>query len=198
MMLATHFLQGMVIHGWSDAVILFVLCFVPMWFIMSKVLKGHIFRARLFLVVCFSMIMMQAVTKGWGTVTYLRTDTDVQYFYDRGSYVTNDYVYVDFTTQVVPSSANFYGEYRELEKTNATDWVEFVNTTIGDFAPPQAIAFDNATNFNFRFYTDWTPGPSVVTNGVLHVNWGVPIVAPPPDSVIGLPVRTEINLEEEL
>ncbi len=132
-----------------------------------------------------------------GTVEFLRTDADIQYFYDRGSYVTNDYVYVDFTTQVVPASANFYGEYRELALTNDTDWVEFVNTTIEDFNPPQPIAFDNATNYCFRFYTDWTPGPAVVTNGVLKINWGVPITPQAPDTVIGLPVQTEIELLEE-
>ncbi len=131
------------------------------------------------------------------TVDFLRTDADMQYFYDRGSYVTNDYVYVDFTTQVVPASANFYGEYRELALSNDTDWVEFVNTTIEDFAPPQPIAFDNATNYCFRFYTDWTPGPAVVTNGVLKINWGVPVTPPEPFTINAVPVQTEIELLEE-
>ena len=131
-----------------------------------------------------------------GTVTFLRTDSDVAYFIDKGSYTTNDYVYVDFTTHpILPLTANFYGEYRALSDTNDTDWVEFVNTTIEDFAPPQSIALDSATNYNFRFYTDWTPSPIVHTNGVLNVNWGKANSDNLEDLYIGIPVRTEIFLD---
>ncbi len=170
--------------------------------IASKAKQSIKWLERAFLAVLAVPFIIHGSTKpstpATGTVTFLRTDADVQYFTDRGSYTTNDYVYVDFTTHpIVPPSANFYGEYRELAATNETDWVEIVNTTIGDFSPPQSIAFPNATNYNWRFYTDWTPGPSVVTNGVLHVNWGVPVTPQSPDTVIGLPVRTELELQKE-
>ncbi len=132
-----------------------------------------------------------------GTVSYPRTDADVQYFIDAGSYVTNDAVWVSFTTQVVPPAADFIGAARAVDSTNDADWVEFLSGTVGEYSTPQFVPFPNATNYNFQFFTTWTPGPVVHTNGVLTVNWGVAQVETPPELKIAIPVQTEVKLESE-
>ncbi len=155
---------------------------------------------------CFvALIAHYGSTKGTGTVAYPRTNADVQYFTDKGSYVTNDYVHIDFDTVVVPASANFFGACRELSKSNDTDWVEFYTNTVGGVNPPADIPFANATNFNFLFYTDWTPAPSVHTNGVLYVNWGVEqpplIIETPSDSskaLHAIPLNTEMEMTSDV
>lgn len=146
---------------------------------------------------CIICVTLYAGSKSpVGTITFPRTNADMQYLINRGSYVTNDYIHVDFTTIVVPSSANLYGAYRQLDLTNDTDWVEFVATTIEQFNPPQDIQFASATNYNFVFYTDWSPQPAVHTNGVLTVGWGK---KQPSNSIVievekldALPIRTSV------
>ena len=113
-----------------------------------------------------------------GKISYPKTDTDVAYLVDAGSYVTNDAVHVAFTRlPMVPSSATFYLDYCALDGTNsagvATNWVNAKTATFADLTVPFDFAFAAATNYNWMAYTDWTPGPAVQTNGVWHAYWGV-------------------------
>ena len=113
-----------------------------------------------------------------GKITYPKTDTDVAYLTDAGSYVTNDAVHVAFTrVPTVPDSATFYLDYCALDGTNeqgvATNWVNAKTATFADLEVPFDFAFANATNYNWLAYTDWTPGPAVQTNGVWHAYWGI-------------------------
>lgn len=107
-----------------------------------------------------------------GTVTYPYTDPEIRYLFDAGSYVTNDYVHVEFTrSAVVPDSADFLGYYRSAESTNDEDWVEFLATTFAEFHSPSNVPFAGALTNSFAFFTTYTPGPVVHTNGVAVVNW---------------------------
>ena len=133
-----------------------------------------------------------------GGITYPKTDTDVAYLTDAGSYVTNDAVHVAFTRVIVPDSATFYLDYCALDATNsagvATNWVNAKTATFADLSVPFDFAFANATNFNWVAYTDWTPGPAVQTNGVWHAYWGV-------DKKEGryfIPVRTCVRADGEV
>ena len=129
-------------------------------------------------------------TKGW--IFYLRTDSDTQYIVDRGSFVTNDYIHVDFVKSIlVPGSADLQGYYRELSSTNDEDWVQFIQTTFNDFPVPIDIPFPAATNFNFIFFTDWSPSPSVHTNGTATIMWQSK------DENTLIPYRTDIYLDGE-
>ena len=129
-------------------------------------------KARKIFFFAVAGLALYAGAKRSGIVTYPAVG-DVSYLIDRGSFVTNDFVHVDFSTVVIPSSANLYIYYRALASTNVTDWTEYLATTIGEFDPPQDIVYPAATNFNWMVFSDWTPGPAVETNGVWHAYWGI-------------------------
>lgn len=103
-----------------------------------------------------------------GTVTFPQTG-EFRYITDTGSYVTNDWVHVSFRAVVVPAAAPLVVLYRELSSTNIEDWTEYEIDppwTVGD--SPFDVTMACATNYNWQVFADWTPGPSVETNGVWH------------------------------
>lgn len=110
-------------------------------------------------------------TKNFARVEFAYTDVETRYLYDAGSYVTNDAVYVSFTRMLAPGTARFYIDALEFGKTNVDDFVSVWAGTFNEFTNPSFVPFENATNYIFYCYTDWTPGPVVVTNSVLEVPW---------------------------
>jgi len=107
-----------------------------------------------------------------GSVKYPYTDVETRYLFDAGSYVTNDYVHVSFTlSQIVPSNADLLGYVRPAGSTNDEEWVQLLETTFGQFACPSNIPYVGAETNDFQFFTTWTPGPVVHTNGVANINW---------------------------
>lgn len=135
-------------------------------------------------------------------VKYLYTDVEQRYLFDNGSYVTNDYIHIDFTRLVVPNTADFIIDYYPISITNqdeiADNCQNLVTTTFGEFPTPCDIAFESATNFHFICYTTWTPGPSVQTNGVFHLMWQQPIEKSINDRHYPfVPYRTGIYLDDE-
>lgn len=126
-----------------------------------------------------------------GKIYYPYTDFEKRYLVDNGSFVTNDFIHVDFTRVIAPSSADFHIDYRQTGSTNDEEWAALVDTTFAEFTVPQDIPFPMATNFDFAAYTTWTPGAAVQTNGVWHSYWGV-------DHKLHfhmIPVRTAIRLD---
>jgi len=129
-----------------------------------------------------------------GSITYPYTDYEQRYLQDNGSYVTNDFVHVDFTRIIAPSSADFSIAYREVASTNDADWSVLLVTTFAEFSCPSNVPFANATNYDFMAYTTWTPGPSVQTNGVWHSYWGK-------DQMLHthfIPIRTCVRVDGEI
>ena len=127
---------------------------------------------------CVAACLFGGAKHKTGGISYPKTDTDVAYLIDAGSYVTNDAVHVTFTrVPTVPDTATFYLDYCALDGTNAqgvaTNWVNAKTATFGELEVPFDFAFANATNYNWLAYTDWTPGPAVQTNGVWHAYWGI-------------------------
>ena len=106
-------------------------------------------------------------------VTYPRTEAGRAYLVDRGSYVTNDFVHLDFERRIVPDDAALVIERRGVSSTNDTDWAEFLRTTFAAFAVPADLPCADATNWTWIVYADWAPEPSVHTNGILETKWGV-------------------------
>ena len=106
-------------------------------------------------------------------VTYPRTEAGRVYLVDRGSYVTNDFVHLDFERRIVPDDAALVIERRGVASTNDADWAEFLRTTFAAFAVPTDLPCADATNWTLIVYADWAPEPSVHTNGILETKWGV-------------------------
>ena len=111
-----------------------------------------------------------------GKINFPRTDPEVWYLLDNGSYVTNDAVHVAFTRNLIlPSSANIFIEGMELSYTNESDWAEHsflaYSNTLGNVTSPFDMPFPAATNYNWIAYTDWTPPPTTHTNGVAYASW---------------------------
>ena len=133
-------------------------------------IKRH--KVDALIVAPFVLCMIFTGSTKHGSVTYPYTDVEMRYLIDAGSYVTNDYVHVAFTkSPVVPDSADFLGFYRPHGSTNDLEWTQFVETTFAEFRPPVDIPFPGAISNDFQFFTTYTPGPVVHTNGVAVVNW---------------------------
>ncbi len=160
-------------------------------------------------------------TKIHSTVTFPRTDPEIWYLMDNGSYVTNDWVHIGFNRNLLlPSTANFFVECLELSYTNQSDWAEHsilaYSNVIGSVQSPFDLAWPAASNYNWIVYTDWTPPPTTHTNGVAYATWQRPIngasnvcvtvktgiyigplrVSPPPAMTNGL--TTTINLLSDI
>lgn len=130
-----------------------------------------------------------------GTVTFPYTDPESRYIFDAGSYVTNDAVHVSYAlSPIVPTSAQFVGYARPIASTNADEWVQMFDSTFALSPSPVDIPFEGAISNNFQFFTTWTPGPSVHTNGVALVNWQRQWRPSINDNVLA-PIRTGIYLD---
>ena len=131
-------------------------------------------QAQRFMLLGAILLAGYAGTKGFvgGRVSYPFTDPETRYLVDRGSFVTNDWVHVDFTRFLVPDSAMLYVDACPISSTNVNaDAFNVWEGTMGAFNAPRDIPYAAATNFNWYVYTDWTPGPAVHTNGVLQMLW---------------------------
>jgi len=114
-------------------------------------------------------------SKNLGRVSYPYTDPSHHYLFDDGSYVTNDYVHVAFTkSALLPNDADFLGYVRPASSTNDADWAMMLESTIGSFSSPSNIPYAGAISNSFQFFTTWTPGPAVHTNGVAVILWQKP------------------------
>ena len=96
------------------------------------------------------------------------------YIRDNGSFVTNDYVHVAVVKRFdfIPDSMEVLIYSREVDLTNATDWVKLVRAEEGPFRLaefPLDIPFPNATNYNFLVAANYIPEPTVHTNGVWSI-----------------------------
>ena len=163
----------------------------PMAALALKAVRASVWRAA-FLAVFACAFIFYGATKG--TISFPYTDFEKRYLVDNGSYVTNDFIHVNFTRLLAPSSADLHIDFRQWQSTNDDEWVSLVDTTFADFQLPQDIQFPNATNFNFAVYTTWTPGAAVQTNGVWHSYWGL-------DRKLHfhmIPVRTAVRVDDEI
>lgn len=136
-------------------------------------------------------------SKGTGSINYPRTDPEVWYLMNNGSYVTNDAVHVAFSRNlIVPATAMFYLFGLELSYTNESDWAEHsfcaYSNSFAAITVPFDVAYPAATNFNWIGFTDWTPAPSTHTNGVAYVAWQIGVGKPTNDVAL---VRTGVYVD---
>jgi len=120
--------------------------------------------------------MLYAGSKG--RVNFPYTDPEVLYLTDAGSFVTNTYVHINFTRNIlVPTAANLYVDGCDIKWTNDVDkTAHMFNVYSSTFAAsivPFDIQYAHATNYNWYVYTDWVPPPVVHTNGVAFIVWQI-------------------------
>lgn len=127
-------------------------------------------------------------------VSYPRTDPTTAYLVDSGSWVDSetDIVHIDFTRIIVPDSAMLYVDRLGLSEGDES-WENQYAATFGETGLPLEITCQNATNYRWIVYTDWTPGPAVQTNGVWHANWGLDRRA----RKFLIPLRTAVRVDGE-
>ena len=122
------------------------------------------FRATL------ALLTSWAVLYGGSKGPVGRVTVDDPYIRDAGSYLTNDVVHVSIAkkTALLPDTTEILVYARELAATNASDWVRLTpHLTYADH--PYDYALPNATNHNVLVAAQFTPGPTVHTNGVWSI-----------------------------
>ena len=89
------------------------------------------------------------------------------YIVNAGSYLTNDVAHVSIAkrTPILPDDTEILVYARQVDLTNATDWVRLEpHLTFADH--PYDYALPNATNHDVMVAASYTPAPTVHTNGV--------------------------------
>lgn len=132
-----------------------------------------------------------------GRVLFPYTDVENRYMFDAGSYVTNDVVHLAYTlSPIVPTTSQLVGYARPVDSTNDLDWVQMFDSTFAASPSPQDIPYLGALTNDFQFFTTWTPGPSVHTNGVALVFWQRKWSPQREDHLLS-PIRTGVYLDGE-
>ena len=133
---------------------------------------GSRFVASIFLIVFIGMASVAFPTSAQkqqrkDPIGFLRTDAEIVYLIDNGSYVSNNVVHLEFSTRLLPPSAPLFLDY--ISKTEPADSTAYTNYLSGSVATvPNVVEFEfeNAISNRWIFYTTYTPGPNVHTNGV--------------------------------
>ena len=89
------------------------------------------------------------------------------YIVNSGSYLTNDVAHISIAkrTPILPDDTEILVYARQVDLTNATDWVRLEpHLTFADH--PHDYALANATNHDVMVAANYVPAPTVHTNGV--------------------------------
>ena len=143
------------------------------------------------IVACIAIVCatMYGGSKSTNRVSFPQTDPNFVWLSDAGSYVSNSLVHIVYTRHVaLPDTADIRVARLVGDEPN-TEWVDEFVSTVGESPSPFDVPFAHATNFSWACYTTYTPGPSVVTNGVLHVNWRADERE---GNLNAVPIRTEV------
>lgn len=92
------------------------------------------------------------------------------YISDSGSYLTNDVAHISIAKRspLLPDDTSILVYARQVDSTNVTDWVRISpHLTLADH--PYDYALPNATNHDVMVAADFTPAPTVHTNGVWQI-----------------------------
>lgn len=144
---------------------------------------------HLVIVLIFALpLIFYGSTKSGGGIIFPQIDPNFEWLVDDGSYVSNNVVHVAYKKHLaLPDSADLRLARKSIE-AGSIEWDEVYETTVGESPSPFDYITANATSFVWAVYTTYTPGPAVITNGVLHVNW-----AAREDGMIkAIPLHTEV------
>ena len=89
------------------------------------------------------------------------------YIVNAGAYLTNDVAHVAIAkrTPLLPNDTEILVYARQVDLTNATDWVR-LSPHLTFAGHPHDYALPNATNQDVMVAANFTPAPTVHTNGV--------------------------------
>lgn len=152
------------------------LSFVLAWYryVGTRGAKG--FAILFTLISLFSAIKAYPTTKektpSNDKIIFLQNDSEVIYLYDQGSYVSNNIVHLHYATRLLPDTAELYLDC--IPKSEPPDSLSYSNVLSGTVATlPEIVEFEfeNAISNRWVFFTTYTPGPAVHTNGVAIVEF---------------------------
>jgi hypothetical protein len=116
----------------------------------------------------------QKKPSGKESIKFLQTDAEIKYLIDAGSWVSNNTVHLEYQTRLLPPSAMLYLDYiSKSEPVDSNNYTTYISGTVEQlttlaYADLNVIEFEfeNAIDNRWVFYTTYTPGPAVHTNGV--------------------------------
>ena len=200
----------MIIQGATFKIILGVVCilaaiclYAALWkYLLSKVdlsnNRGKIGLA-IFALVC---VLFGADKSPLRSVYFYRTDPEIMWLKDTGSYVSNDVVHVSFEPHAqLPNDAilqMWNCPTNSVEDHSA--WAQYgADVMLGDAPREFDIVYSNAMAYAWVFFTTYTRPTQVVTNGVLHINYVRAHKAEEENAntVIGVPLHTDITVDGE-
>ncbi|MBR2921487.1 MAG: hypothetical protein IKC27_09065 [Kiritimatiellae bacterium] len=100
-------------------------------------------------------------------ISFLQTNTETKYLIDKGSWVSNNVVHLEFETRLLPQSAELFLDYiPKSEPADSTAYSTYYRGTVDNTPSTMEFEFENAISNRWIFYTTYVPGPNVHTNGV--------------------------------
>lgn len=100
-------------------------------------------------------------------INFLQTDPEIKYLIDEGSWVSSNAVHLEFSTRLLPSSAPLFLDYiPKTEPPESNNYSTYLAGTVESVSNIVEFTFEGALSNRWVFYTTYTPGPSVHTNGV--------------------------------
>lgn len=133
---------------------------------------GSKFVAAICLVAFIGMASVAFPTSGQkqqrkDPIGFSQTDAEVKYLIDNGSYVSNNIVHLEFSTRLLPPSAELFLDYiPKTEPVVSTAYTTHLSGTVETLPNVIEFEFENAQSNRWVFYTTYSPGPNVHTNGV--------------------------------
>ena len=101
------------------------------------------------------------------SITFLQTDPEITYLIDNGSWVSDNVVHLEFSTRLLPPSAPLFLAYiPKTELPDSNNYTTYLSGTVESVPDVFEFEFESAISNRWVFYTTYTPGPVVHTNGV--------------------------------
>lgn len=147
---------------WACAVALILIASVVILASMGKAAERAKRRLRRATLAMLALAAFCTIFARKGSVTI--SDPYIQ---NDGSYLTNDVAHVAIAkrTPLLPNDTEILVYARQVDSTNVTDWVRLSpHLTFADH--PYDYSLPNATNYDVMVAADFTPAPTVHTNGV--------------------------------
>lgn len=100
-------------------------------------------------------------------ITFLQIDPEIVYLVDLGSYVSNNVVHLEYSPRLLPPSAPLFLDYiPKTEPPESQNYTTYLAGTVESVPQIIDFTFEGAISNRWVFYTTYTPGPNVHTNGV--------------------------------
>ena len=157
---------------WICAVLLMSLCGIVIAVNVRRQMRNMRRKLKGSAAVAVAMAAAVCILYGGGKGGRVRVDDP--YIQDAGSYLTNDIAHVAISkrTQMLPDDTEILVYARQVDLTNATDWVRLEpHLTLAQHLLVEGVysweySLPNATNYNVLVAANFTPAPTVHTNGV--------------------------------